>query len=244
MFTKSPTWRGQAVEVRWQIEVRWREKFHSYYLIPHDPLGCRYPDNAVRLQAQGSNTSQLRIARDGSVVDAEITESSGIPEIDSATLDCAKTRRYAPWRAESPEVKEIELQSRSIYKLPERTQGFVPEAQEAPTFESLKAEASSDQDCSSTDFSDFTAYVCKRERLLWYFTKADNPANPGVIKEAAQIGSKCMSLWKDRWIFATGNSNALEKSRAALFAWMKSLSDTDLRLAATFTTQPLCTYGL
>jgi TonB family protein len=55
-----------------------------------------YPIQAMQEGIQGMTTLSFIISEDGSVNDLKVSESSGSPLLDSATMVCAKTWRYIP----------------------------------------------------------------------------------------------------------------------------------------------------
>jgi TonB family protein len=94
---------GTPTEITWVIGYFWWPQ--SSRFAPASPTGeaasiCavrRYhPLVAVRLHLQGKTTVSHRIAIDGTTRDAKITESSGDPVLDRATLDCVNAFKYFP----------------------------------------------------------------------------------------------------------------------------------------------------
>src|SRR5215475_13132611 len=60
--------------------------------------------------------------------------------------------------------------------------GGVADAVEISSFQGTLQEVSQDPDCKSADYSDFTLFDCQKQLVLWYFTKPNHPAHPGVVK--------------------------------------------------------------
>ncbi|MGD0191399.1 MAG: energy transducer TonB [Rhizomicrobium sp.] len=64
-----------------------------------DMHNCRtrvYPARAVRLRQEGRVVLRVVVAVDGSVKDASVLQSSGVDELDKATLACVSQFHYRP----------------------------------------------------------------------------------------------------------------------------------------------------
>ncbi len=61
----------------------------------HSIANC-YPAISIRLQEQGITKVSFHIATDGTVKDAQVTESSGFPRLDEAAVPCVSRWRYRP----------------------------------------------------------------------------------------------------------------------------------------------------
>ncbi len=59
-------------------------------------------------------------------------------------------------------------------------------ADEHSTYDTLWHEATTGAECKPTNYSDFTLVTCPRILTLWYFTKPNHPAHPGVIKRVVK----------------------------------------------------------
>jgi hypothetical protein len=55
-------------------------------------------------------------------------------------------------------------------------------AQERPTYDGLWREQTQTRACPATTTPDLILVQCKGELIIWYFTRANHPAHPGVIK--------------------------------------------------------------
>lgn len=93
-----------------------------------------------------------------------------------------------------------------------------------PTFQSLWAEATRNADCAPASYPDFILVTCKAELTLWYFTKPNHPAHPGVIKRTI--------TQKDGAFFAEeeGTSFASDAAQPAFRAWLAQIRDLDRQM--------------
>lgn len=87
-------------------------------------------------------------------------------------------------------------------------------AHESTSFEGLWAAVSRDADCKQSDFVDFILFTCEQQKTLWYFTKPNHSAHPGVIKrylvqregvwyakeDGHFFGPKVAQLGFERWL--------------------------------------------
>lgn len=76
-------------------------------------------------------------------------------------------------------------------------------AQERPTYDQLWEQISGNSGCTPTEQPDFTMFACKADRALWYFTKPNNPAHPGVIKRVVVSDGKGVVIQTNGWSFAS-----------------------------------------
>jgi len=70
------------------------------------PLEQFYPSEAQKARISGKVILKLTIARDGCMQHAEVTGSSGAPEIDDAALDTAEHMRFLPARQDGKPVQD------------------------------------------------------------------------------------------------------------------------------------------
>jgi protein TonB len=94
---------GAPTEFTWVTGYFWWLQSSSF--APASPTGgaagsCPprryYPLVAVRLHLEGKTTVSYRIAIDGTTRYAKVTESSGHPVLDQASLDCVSAFKYFP----------------------------------------------------------------------------------------------------------------------------------------------------
>jgi hypothetical protein len=91
-----------------------------------------------------------------------------------------------------------------------------------PAFESLLAQVSADPNCKPTDFNDFIVMTCDSGLTIWYFTKPNNPAYPGIIKRMAQ--QQPDGAWVSH---EEGHSFAPDSAQPAFKAWFAQIEDLD-----------------
>jgi hypothetical protein len=77
-------------------------------------------------------------------------------------------------------------------------------AEERPTFDSLWSEATRDPTCEIDDHPSIQMVACERELVLWYFTKPNSVAHPGVIRRAIVRRGDQMSEDLRGWHFGSG----------------------------------------
>lgn len=58
--------------------------------------GCKYPDKAAAEGREGTTILRVQIDASGQPVNSVTTRSSGYDDLDLATLDCMKQRRFKP----------------------------------------------------------------------------------------------------------------------------------------------------
>jgi hypothetical protein len=95
-------------------------------------------------------------------------------------------------------------------------------AQDHPTYQSLWAEATSDQDCKASDYPDFTLVTCNKKMTLWYFTKPNHPAHPGVIKRSIEQGADGSGVAHE-----DGYSFGPDSVQPAFKMWLAQIADLD-----------------
>jgi hypothetical protein len=98
-------------------------------------------------------------------------------------------------------------------------------AQVHPTYESLWADATKVSSCVPSDHGDFILVSCNDELLtLWYFTKPNHPAHPGVIK-------RTFVQEVDGWhAHENGYSFATDEAQPAFKAWLAQIVDLDRQM--------------
>ncbi|HEY3146794.1 MAG TPA: hypothetical protein VGJ75_10605 [Dongiaceae bacterium] len=98
-------------------------------------------------------------------------------------------------------------------------------AQEHPPYQSLWDEASHDPGCSSSEYVDLVLVKCDRGLTLWYFTKPNHPAHPGVIKRT--LTQKADGAWIAQ---EQGSSFAADDAQPAFNAWLAQIQDLDRQM--------------
>jgi hypothetical protein len=93
-----------------------------------------------------------------------------------------------------------------------------------PSYESLWHSATQKTNCVPASYSDFTLVTCKDDLILWYFTKPNHPAHPGVIK-------RIFEEKKEGWVAREeGHSFAPDSAQPAFKAWLAQIADLDRRM--------------
>ena len=80
-----------------------------------------------------------------------------------------------------------------------------------------------DKDCAPpTEYSDFFLVMCDPEMTMWYFTKPNHPAHPGVIKRSL------VHMPDGAWgVNEVGHSFASDAAQPAFKAWLAQIEDLD-----------------
>jgi TonB family protein len=92
---------GKPIEVSWVVRVVWQLHGPSDWQ-PAPAAGAAnscagsYPPPVMRKHVDGTARISYRIAADGAVKNPVVTESSGSPDLDQASLDCVSAFRYWP----------------------------------------------------------------------------------------------------------------------------------------------------
>lgn len=94
-------------------------------------------------------------------------------------------------------------------------------AEERATYQSLLNSVSNNPDCKSSQFSDFTLFDCEKDMALWYFTKPNHPANPGVIERKIEQNAEGVSVHEQGWSFAP------DSDQPAFEAWLSQIRALD-----------------
>src|SRR5712691_4600577 len=74
-------------------------------------------------------------------------------------------------------------------------------AQDRPTYDSLWRSVTQNPACPPTNFPDFILVQCKGELTIWYFTRPNHPAHPGVIKREATMNDGAWYMGEQGWSF-------------------------------------------
>jgi hypothetical protein len=95
-------------------------------------------------------------------------------------------------------------------------------AQPRPTYQSIWETVAHDSDCVPSQYPDFVLVTCQKGQALWYFTKPNHPANPGVIKRSIiQDSTGAISIKEQGWSFAS------DAAQPAFKAWLGQIQDLD-----------------
>jgi len=93
-----------------------------------------------------------------------------------------------------------------------------------PTYEGLWAEATKAPDCSPKEYPDLTLVTCQGGLTLWYFTKPNHPAHPGVIKRFVTEKNGTFYVTEE------GHSFASDAAQPAFKAWLAQIKDLDRKV--------------
>jgi hypothetical protein len=94
-----------------------------------------------------------------------------------------------------------------------------------PTYESLWREATAEPACTPADYPDLIVVTCKARLTLWYFTKPNHPAHPGVIQRV--ITQQADGTWVAH---EYGSSFGPESAQPAFKAWLAQIADLDRQM--------------
>jgi hypothetical protein len=101
-------------------------------------------------------------------------------------------------------------------------------AEDPSSYQSLWNEVASDPDCTPSQYPDTTLFTCETKMTLWYFTKANHPANPGVIERKLHQDKDGISVHEDGWSFAP------DSGQPAFQAWMSQIKALDEKVRHQF----------
>jgi hypothetical protein len=94
-------------------------------------------------------------------------------------------------------------------------------AGEPSSFQDFWNAVTRDPDCKSAQYPDFILVTCEREQTLWYFTKPNHPAYPGVIRRYLYEKDGAWFAKED------GHSFASDAAQPAFKAWLAQIADLD-----------------
>jgi hypothetical protein len=104
--------------------------------------------------------------------------------------------------------------------------GLAAYAEEKPSYEDLWRGAAQDPACKRQEHADFILFDCiEGQFTLWYFTKPNHAAHPGVIRRKGVLqtdGSWSMEL--------RGFSFAADAGQPAFKSWLEQIADLDRQL--------------
>jgi hypothetical protein len=91
-----------------------------------------------------------------------------------------------------------------------------------PSFKELWVQVASDPACSQAEYADFFLFTCDSKFTMWYFTKPNHPAFPGVIQR--KITQQPDGAWAAS---EQGTSFASDEAQPLFKAWLAQISDLD-----------------
>jgi hypothetical protein len=102
-------------------------------------------------------------------------------------------------------------------------------SQERPSYQDRWAEATRDRACTTSQHPDFVLVDCPQQLTLWYFTKANHPAHPGVIKR--QLSQEPDGSVVSR---LSGSSYGSDQDQPKFKAWLAQIQQLDVQLRQDF----------
>jgi hypothetical protein len=95
-------------------------------------------------------------------------------------------------------------------------------SEDHPTFKEMWVQVTSDPTCSQSEYADFFLFTCDSQMTMWYFTKPNHPAFPGVIK-------RMITQQKDgAWVANEGGTSfASDDAQPQFKAWLAQIADLD-----------------
>jgi len=90
-----------------------------------------------------------------------------------------------------------------------------------PGFKDLWVKVASDPACTQAEYADFFLFTCDSEMTMWYFTKPNHPAFPGVIQRSIKEGKD--GVYADE----QGTSFASDDDQPKFKAWLAQIQDLD-----------------
>ena len=113
--------------------------------------------------------------------------------------------------------------------------GILPAAAHAgPTYQSLWNDATKQPDCVQSSFSDYILVTCQKDMTLWYFTKPNHPAHPGVVRRIIVQEKGVVTVQE------VGTSFASTAAQPAFKAWLAKIRELD-RQTKDYLAQPRVT---
>ena len=84
-----------------------------------------------------------------------------------------------------------------------------------------------DPGCKLNDQPDFSLFTCGGGLTLWYFTKPNHPAHPGIIKRVVVRGAAGWSVHEEATSFAP------DDRQAPFLAWLEQIKRLDAQMEAS-----------
>ncbi|HWY61862.1 MAG TPA: hypothetical protein VNW15_08190 [Rhizomicrobium sp.] len=102
-------------------------------------------------------------------------------------------------------------------------------AQDHPSYQTLWDSVAQDADCAPAEYPDFILVTCQKAYAMWYFTKPNHPAHPGVIKRTiAQEANGDVTANEQGWSFAS------DAAQPAFKTWLGQIQDLDRQAREDF----------
>lgn len=101
-------------------------------------------------------------------------------------------------------------------------------SQDRSTYESLWEAVAHDPDCAPSQYPDVTLMTCKNAFTLWYFTKPNHAAHPGVVKRAVVQDGPAVSVRLSGWSFAS------DVAQPAFKTWLAPIQELDRQAKESF----------
>jgi hypothetical protein len=92
-----------------------------------------------------------------------------------------------------------------------------------PTYDGLRAEVAKTPDCAPREYPELTIVACK-SGTLWYFTKPNHPAHPGVIKRFV-VEENGQIFMKEE-----GHSFGPDSAQPTFKAWLAQIQALDRKM--------------
>jgi hypothetical protein len=93
------------------------------------------------------------------------------------------------------------------------------------TYQATWDAVAQNSDCQKAEYPDLTLFTCEADKTLWYFTKPNNAAHPGVVKrQVVQDPSGSVSVDEN------GVSFGSDAAQPAFKAWMDSIVALDAKV--------------
>ena len=108
------------------------------------------------------------------------------------------------------------------------------EGVDGSSFQSMWNAISQRADCKKADYPQNTIFTCDSGVTLWYFTKADNPAHPGVVKRYfVDDPGGSTSIQEDARSFGD------DAAQPAFKAWLGSITALDKQMKDYVAGEPM-----
>ena len=89
------------------------------------------------------------------------------------------------------------------------------------TFQETWDAIAGQSDCKNTDYPDLVIFTCDKDMALWYFTKPNNAAHPGIVRRAVVEESGGVAVHE------SGRSYGSDAAQPAFKAWLASIMALD-----------------
>jgi hypothetical protein len=92
------------------------------------------------------------------------------------------------------------------------------------TYDHLWTTVVQQRQCVPVEQSDFILATCEGGLELWYFTRPNNPAHPGVVQRKAVKQGSVWQMQEEGWSFGS------DAARPAFEAWLAQIVDLDRQM--------------